>query len=283
MTAKRQYQHDLFQDTSWGPHGLLNLDIPTLELAPLPTAAMDSQPYSVPTDSLLNNNQTRLASSGLAVLGGLLLLGATLMGTQLWQQQTHQQQHVFTAAQPFVVNAAPMALAAIAGSPTTPNPIVLPDTAKILQEAQATARTPYGRDDPFSPLVSPELPESANAANGSNAEDVPKPPVLSFVGIIEGASGSGRLVAILKSTGETPTTYIKEPGDRFEVDGHRVMLKRVNKRDVAVVIDGLVENLSLQEYSDNATNANRATGSPTGSVGSRSNSSTAMPMAGRNR
>jgi hypothetical protein len=132
-------------------------------------------------------------------------------------------------------------------------------------------------------LISPELPESANATNGSDAEAAPKPPVLSFVGIIEGASGSGKLVAILKSTGETPTTYIKEPGDRFEVDGHRVMLKRVNKRDVAVVIDGLVESLSLQEYSDNAANANSTTGNPTGSASSRSNSSTAMPMAGRNR
>jgi len=280
MTAQRKYQHPTFQDTSWGPHGLLNLDIPTLELAPLHVDPVDAPAYNLPESPLSLSKHTNVASAGMAMLGGLLLLGATLMGSQLWQQQDHQQQHVFTATQPFVVNAGPMALAAIAGSPKTASPIVLPDTAKMLQEAQAAVRTPYGRDDPFSPLVSPELPNSNNAS--SEAEAAPAPPILSFVGIIEGASGSGRLVAILKSTGETPTTYIKEPGDRFEVDGHRVMLKRVSKREVAVVIDGLVETLSLHEYTDNvaSTSANATNQS---SNSNRANTATAMPMAGRSR
>lgn len=282
MTAQRKYQHDTFQDTSWGTHGLLNVDIPTLELTPLPTTTQAHANdelflHCVPTPHPLQPSTFYVPKIGLALIGGAVLLGGLLTGNQLWQHNAHQQQHVFTATQPFIVNAAPMALAAIVGTPATPNPIVLPDTAKILQEAQATARTLYGRDDPFSPLVSPELPDSANAANGNggSAEAAPPGPILSFVGLIEGASGSGRLVAILKSTGETPTTYIKEPGDRFEVDGHRVILKRVNKRDVAVVIDGLVETLSLQEYSDNAASAN--------STSSRSDSSTAMPTAGQSR
>ncbi|MFN8614753.1 MAG: hypothetical protein U0003_02430 [Vampirovibrionales bacterium] len=284
VAYRKASTHGSFHDDSWGISACDTLDIalPTMETAyptgitnpmqggPAPTQETTAElPLKPPpwiaalSQPLIENWQRNhgpaMRMAPLWFLGFVFSAG---MLSSLLSMPPFKTASVFEPIhQPALTLAAVSANTTSANTATLAAPLVLPNTAQLLQQAQMSFRVPYGREDPFSPLLTPEKPETTNPDGTAPAETGP---ILTMTGLIEGMNG--KLVAILKSNGATPTSYIKEPGDRFMVDGHRVMLKRVSKRNVTVVIDGLTQTLPLEEYStstpSNSGSANNATNRP---------------------
>lgn len=133
----------------------------------------------------------------------------------------------------------------------TSNTLPIGTSMKVLKQARQGKKQlalQYGRQDPFSPLVTPEDPNAAQTP-----EPIVVEPPFTYVGIIKDTlnTKNPRHVAMLQLTNdEKGRTLIKEAGDTFDVNGAKFRITGVYADRVTLVMDGENRILPIKTFSD---------------------------------